>query len=105
MQRFVEIAPMVLGEFKMLSIFFTIPLSYPLGKELGAATYSVASIHKLSPATISSGTHGTYCRIKAYIVAGVIFLGHLSHSGDLLIWVDVRRRPSCVVRRATCIEQ
>ena len=27
------------------------------------------------------------------------FLGHLSHSGDLLLWVGVRRRPSCVVRR------
>ena len=24
------------------------------------------------------------------------FLGHLSHSGDLLLWVGVRRRPSCV---------
>ena len=24
-------------------------------------------------------------------------LGHLSHSGDLLLWVGVRRRPSCVV--------
>ena len=24
------------------------------------------------------------------------FLGHLSHSGDLLLWVDVRRRASCV---------
>ena len=28
------------------------------------------------------------------------FLGHLSHSGDLLLWVGVRRRSSCVVRRA-----
>ena len=28
------------------------------------------------------------------------FLGHLSHSGDLLLWVGVRRRASCVVRRA-----
>ena len=26
------------------------------------------------------------------------FLGHLSHSGDLLLWVGVRRRPSSVVR-------
>ena len=24
------------------------------------------------------------------------FLGHLSHSGDLLLWVGVRRRSSCV---------
>ena len=24
------------------------------------------------------------------------FLGHLSHSGDLLLWVGVRRRASCV---------
>ena len=24
------------------------------------------------------------------------FLGHLSHSGDLLLWVGVRHRPSCV---------
>ena len=28
------------------------------------------------------------------------FLGHLSHSGDLLRWVGVRRRASSVVRRA-----
>ena len=28
------------------------------------------------------------------------FLGHLSHSGDLLLWVGVRRRLSCVVGRA-----
>ena len=28
------------------------------------------------------------------------FLGHLSHSGDLLLWVGVRRRASCDVRRA-----
>ena len=27
------------------------------------------------------------------------FLGHLSHSGDLLLWVGVRRRASSVVRR------
>ena len=27
------------------------------------------------------------------------FLGHLSHSGDLLLWIGVRRRPSCGVRR------
>ena len=24
------------------------------------------------------------------------FLGHLSNSGDLLLWIGVRRRPSCV---------
>ena len=30
----------------------------------------------------------------------VWFLGHLSHSGDLLLWVGDRRRASCVVRRA-----
>ena len=28
------------------------------------------------------------------------FLGHLSHSGDLLLWVGVRRRASSVVHRA-----
>ena len=28
------------------------------------------------------------------------FLGHLSHSGDLLLWVGVRRRASFVVLRA-----
>ena len=27
------------------------------------------------------------------------FLGHLNHSGDLLLWVGVRRGASCVVRR------
>ena len=26
-----------------------------------------------------------------------LFLGHLSHSGDLLLWVGVRRRASSVV--------
>ena len=26
-------------------------------------------------------------------------LGHLSHSGDLLLWVGVRHRPSFLVRR------
>ena len=30
-------------------------------------------------------------------------LGHLSHSGDLLLWVGVRRRASCVVRRASSV--
>ena len=30
---------------------------------------------------------------------GIGFLGHLSHSGDLLLWVGVRRRPSSIVRR------
>ena len=29
------------------------------------------------------------------------FLGHLSHSGELLLWVGVRRCPSCMVRRAS----
>ena len=29
----------------------------------------------------------------------LVFLGHLSHSGDLLLWVGVRRHASCVVRR------
>ena len=33
----------------------------------------------------------------------VFFLSHLSHSGDLLLWVGVRRRASCVVRRASCV--
>ena len=32
-----------------------------------------------------------------------IFLGHLSHSGDLLLWVGVRRRASSVVRRPSCV--
>ena len=27
-----------------------------------------------------------------------VLLGHLSHSGDLLLWVGVRRRASFVVR-------
>ena len=36
-----------------------------------------------------------------YIRSSLIrFLGHLSHSGDILLWVGVRCRPSCVVRRA-----
>ena len=35
--------------------------------------------------------------IIRYIMYG--FLGHLSHLGDLLLWVGVRR-PSSVVRRA-----
>ena len=32
-----------------------------------------------------------------------IFLGHLSHSGDLLLWVGVRRRASCGVRRPSSV--
>ena len=35
-----------------------------------------------------------------FILLGFPFLGHLSHSGDLLLWVGVRRRATCVVRRA-----
>ena len=31
------------------------------------------------------------------------FLGHLSHSGDLLLWVGVRRRASCVVHRPSYV--
>ena len=31
------------------------------------------------------------------------FLGHLSHSGDLLLWVGVRRRASSVVRRPSFV--
>ena len=37
---------------------------------------------------------------RAYNSTPSTFLGHLSHSGDLLLWVGVRRRPSSVVRRA-----
>ena len=34
------------------------------------------------------------------------FLGHLSNSGDLLLWAGVRRRQSSVMRRAlTCSTQ
>ena len=29
----------------------------------------------------------------------IVFLGHLSHSGDLLLWVGVRLRAMCVVHR------
>ena len=38
-----------------------------------------------------------------FVVFVNIFLGHLSNSGDLLLWVGVRRRPSSVVRRASCV--
>ena len=38
--------------------------------------------------------HRNYEQAFAYI----LFLGHLSHSGDLLLWVGVRRRASFVVR-------
>ena len=37
------------------------------------------------------------------MIENELFLGHLSHSGDLLPWVGVRRRPSCVVRRPSCV--
>ena len=33
----------------------------------------------------------------------ITFLGHLSHSGDLSLWVDGRRRQSCIVLRALCV--
>ena len=35
-------------------------------------------------------------KLNSYITYS--FLGHLSHSGDLLLWVGVRRRASSVVR-------
>ena len=35
------------------------------------------------------------CNINIFVIA---FLGHLSHSGDLLLWVGVPRRASFVVR-------
>ena len=35
---------------------------------------------------------------------GIGFLGHMSHSGDLLLWVDVRRRPLSVVHRLSSVE-
>ena len=38
--------------------------------------------------------HSTYI-----YVTNSFFLGHLSHSGDLLLWVGVRRHASSVVRR------
>ena len=37
------------------------------------------------------------------IIFNVKFLGHLSHSGDLLLWVGVRRRAVCVVRRPSSV--
>ena len=36
---------------------------------------------------------------KGILIFFFLFLGHLSHSGDLLLWVGVRRRASSVVRR------
>ena len=39
-------------------------------------------------------------RIQWYPTLRVEFLGHLCHSGDLLLWVGVRRRALFVVRRA-----
>ena len=42
----------------------------------------------------SLGMHGVN------VIYDRFFLGHLSHSGDLLLWVGVRRRASSVVRRA-----
>ena len=45
----------------------------PLENGTVVATYVVA-LHILSPATIHGGTRGTYCRPRAYIVAGMIFI-------------------------------
>ena len=42
----------------------------------------------------SLGMHGVN------VIYDRFFLGHLSHSGDLLLWVGVCRRATCVVRRA-----
>ena len=38
--------------------------------------------------------------LKICIAVEKNLLGHLSHSGDLLLWVGVRHRASFVVRRA-----
>ena len=40
-----------------------------------------------------------FCTDKYIIQIFLLFLGHLSHSGDLLLWVGVRRRAVCVIRR------
>ena len=37
-----------------------------------------------------------FCSPKDYLGHLIAFLGHLSHSGDLLLWVGVRRRASFV---------
>ena len=42
--------------------------------------------------SVPSHVTGSF-HVQAYL------LGHLSHSGDLLLWVGVRRRAVCVVRR------
>ena len=55
------------------------------------------------PVPLSSvGPTSTFC-LFCHTDEKDSFLGHLSHSGDLLLWVGVRRRASCVVRRATCV--
>ena len=41
--------------------------------------------------------------IIEYTISLKFLLGHLSHSGDLLLWVGVRRRAVCVVRCASCV--
>ena len=56
---------------------------------------------KIGGATGSSGPKDESdqdFRIIDIFISECFFLGHLSHSGDLLLWVGVRRRSSCVVR-------
>ena len=42
-------------------------------------------------------------KASSAVLLSWLFLGHLSQSGDLLLWVGVRRRASSVVRRTSSV--
>ena len=59
------------------------------------------SLNKLDEAFAEHATCNIYIVLSFYW--DFPFLGHLSHSGDLLLWVGVRRRASCDVRRPSSV--
>ena len=76
---------------------------YPCGKEIYSFGRPLTSFGQHYCKHIFPSSFLYWCQIiynfwslslKSRIYAG--FLGHLSHSGDLLLWVGVRHRASCV---------
>ena len=51
----------------------------------------------LSESYIQVGITSLFCCHYEYFTVNPSFLGHLSTSGDLLLWVGVRRRVYCLM--------
>ena len=53
--------------------------------------------------SLSIPPSSSFCLSIPYGGTFIIFLGHLSHSGDLLLWVGIHHCPLCVVLRALSV--